>query len=64
MTPALSMLAALVAESLACRKAEIVNAGLQVLSQLEELLQHPAVLQEALGVGQVRPELRLLVPGW
>lgn len=34
MTPALSMLAALVAECLACRKGEIVNAGLQVPVQL------------------------------
>ena len=53
-SPALGMLATLVAECLACRKGEIVNAGLQVLSQLQELLQHPAVLQEALGVGEVR----------
>ena len=55
MAPPLSMLAALVAECLACRKPEIVNAGLQMLSKMDELLQHPAVLQEALGVGQVTP---------
>lgn len=30
---------------------------MQVLSRLEELLQHPAVLQEALGVGQVSTSL-------
>ena len=53
MAPPLSMLAALVAECLACRKPEIVNAGLQMLSKMDELLQHPVVLQEALGVGQV-----------
>lgn len=58
MSPPLAMLASLVAECLACRKVELVNAGLQVLIHVTVYLGFKMYLKQRGGQQGLQPRAR------